>query len=134
MRLMRFAGVVACMALFVGCGGAGASAPSDASVEDFCAAKDWFVAEGLARLSGGDFPPPQDVLAELAQDWAEEYARVGTPENISPDARVGFERFLDRLDDIDGGDVETMQFNWEEGAWENAEEKAFGQYMTNTCS
>jgi hypothetical protein len=131
MRLMRFAATVACTALLAGCGGAGADAPRDASIDDFCATKEWFVAEGLDRFRGGDFPPSADALAELAQDWAREFARVGTPENMSADARVGFEKFLDRLHDIDGGEVPSG--NWEDGDWENEEEKRFAQFVNNTC-
>ena len=128
----RFAVVIACLGLFVGCGGSGPGAPSDASIDDFCAARDWFVAEGLDRFRGGDFPPSGDALAELARDWAREFTHVGTPENISPEARAGFEKFLDRLDDMDGGDMSS--FNWEEGEWENEEEKRFAQFVTNTCA
>ena len=50
---------------------------------------------------------------------------------MSENARAGFERFVDRIDDIDGGEVATG--NWQFGDWENAEEKAFGEFMTNTC-
>ena len=131
--MKRFAVVVACMALFVGCAGPGADAPRDALIDDFCAAKDWFVAEGLDRLSGGDFPPPDDALAELARDWAREFTRVGTPENMSQEARGGFEKAVDRLHDLEGDDVDPMIFNWQGEDWQNDEVQSFAHYIANTC-
>lgn len=132
MRSKRF-GMVLAGVVLAGCGGsAGAGAPSDASIDDFCSTRDWFVVEGLERLRGGEFPPPDDAIAELARDWAKEFTRVGTPENMSSNARAGFEKFVDRLDDMEGGDMSS--FNWEQGDWENPEEKAFAEFVTNTCA
>ena len=132
MRAGRLGGAVVCVAVLAACGGgAGASAPSDASIDDFCATKDWFVDEGIDRFRGGEFPPPDEELAALSRDWAKEFTRVGTPDNMSANARAGFERFVDRLDDIDGGTMAT--FNWDYGDWENTEEKAFAEFMANTC-
>jgi hypothetical protein len=132
MMVKRLAVVVACMAL-VGCAGPGAEAPRDASIDDFCAAKEWFVVEGLDRLSGGDVPPPDDALAELARDWARELTRVGTPENMSAEARGGFEKAVARLHDMEGGDVDTMILDWQGEDWQNDEVQSFAHYIANTC-
>ena len=70
--------------------------------------------------------------AELARDWAQELIRVGTPENVSSEARAGFETFADRADDPEAGDVEGGSLNWAYGSGENDEENAFAHCMTNT--
>ena len=58
---------------------------------------------------------------------------MGTPDNMSQDARAGFEKLVARLDDLEAGDVESGSFNWEDGSWEGEEEKSFARYVTNTC-
>jgi hypothetical protein len=132
MRSVRAALVVACSALLAGCGGPGADAPEDASVDDFCAAKAWLVVEGTDRFIAQGLPS-DDQLVRLVHDWGEELGRVGTPDNMSPDARAGFEELLARLEDMDAGDVEGRGFNWQDGDWEDDEEKSFARYVTNTC-
>ncbi len=131
MRSVRYALVVACAAVLTGCAGPGADAPKDASIEDFCAAKRWFVVEGTDRFLGGGLPS-DDQLVGLVRDWAAELARVGTPDNMSEEGRAGFEKLIDRLEDMEAGDV-TGGFNWQDGDWENDEEKSFADYVTNTC-
>lgn len=132
MRSVRSALVVACAALLAGCGGPGADAPADASVEDFCAAKSWLVAEGTDRFFD-DGLPSDDELVALVHDWAAELARVGTPDNMSQDARAGFEKLVERLDGMGTSDVEGGGFNWQDGDWENDAEKSFADYVANTC-
>ena len=124
--------LVACAALLAGCGGQAADAPEDTSIEDFCAAKSWFVVEGMDRFMA-DGLPSADGLAGLAHDWAAELAHVGTPDNMSAEARAGFEKFVGRLEGLEGGDVEEGSFNWQDGDWEDDEEKSFANYVTNTC-
>lgn len=128
----RFVHVVAWVALLAGCGGSGADAPEDASIEDFCAAKSWMVVEGTDRFFSSGLPS-DDELVLLVHDWAAELVRVGTPDNMSPDARSGFEKLIVRLEGMDAGDVEERGFNWQDGDWENDEETAFARYVTNTC-
>ncbi|MCY4728037.1 hypothetical protein NYO98_17270 [Nocardioides sp. STR2] len=132
MRSVGVAYVVACAAALAACGGAGADAPRDASVEDFCAAKGWMVAEGMDRfLAAGR--PSETELVGLVHEWGTELTRVGTPDNMSADARAGFEAFIDRLEGLEAGDIESGSFNWEDGAWEDDEETSFAHYVTNTC-
>jgi hypothetical protein len=132
MRPARLAHLVACAALLAGCAGPGADAPKDASIEDFCAAKSWMVAEGMDRFLASGLPSG-DELVLLVHDWAAELTRVGTPDNMSPAARSGFEKLVARLEEMEAGDVEEGSFNWEDGDWENDEEKSFARYVTNTC-
>lgn len=132
MRSVRRVLVVACAALLAGCGGPGADAPEDSSIEDFCAAKSWIVVEGMDRFMATGLPS-DDQLVDLARGWAAEMARVGTPDNMSEDARVGFERFVGRVGDLESGDVRDGSFNWQDDDWENVEETSFADYVTNTC-
>jgi hypothetical protein len=130
MQSLRYALVVACAALLTGCAGPGADAPKDASIEDFCATKAWFVREGVDRFRA--VRVSDDGLVGLVHDWAAELTRVGTPDNMSSEARAGFEKFIAHLEDMEAGDV-TGGFNWLDGDSEYDEEKSFADYMTNTC-
>jgi hypothetical protein len=132
MLSVRVLHVVAGAVLLAGCGGPGVDAPTDASIEDFCAAKTWMVVEGMDRFFASGLPS-DDELVVLVHDWAAELARVGTPDNMSPAARSGFEKLVARLEEMEAGDVEEGSFNWEDGDWENDEEQSFARYVTNTC-
>ena len=127
-----WAHVVAGAVLLAACGSPGADAPQDASIDDFCEAKSWMVVEGTDRFFESGLPS-QDELVELAHEWGDVLARTGTPDNMSDEARVGFERLVERLDGLEAGDVDSGAFNWDDGAWEGEEEKSFANYVTNTC-
>ena len=134
MILQRLALALVFLLLTAGCGGGvGADAPNNASADDFCAAREWYYAEGIKRLIDGEWPPPEDDLAELAHDWAREMARVGTPENVTPDARAGFEKFVDRFVDIDGGDMPSFDGDEHLMDPKDDEESVLLDYVTNTC-
>ena len=124
--------VVAGTALLTACGGPGSEAPADASLDDFCAAKNWLVTEGMDRFSATGIPA-EDELVDLMRDWSGELARVGTPDNMSEEARVGFEKLVDRLADMEADDVGSGSLNWQAGDWEDDEEKSFANYVTNSC-
>jgi hypothetical protein len=78
------AGVALMAGMLTGCGG---DAPGDASKEDFC---DAFEKVGNA---GDDFGKGKDAISELED--------TGTPDDISDDAREGFEILLDVVDGAD---------------------------------
>src|SRR5690349_6673245 len=125
MGSVRVAYVAACAVVLAGCGGGpGADAPTDASVEDFCVAKTWLVREGMDRFFESGIPS-DDELVELVHEWGDELARTGTPDNMSAEARAGFEKLVSRIDDLESGDVDSGSFNWSDGAWEGDEEKSF---------
>ena len=123
---------VACASLLAGCGSAGADAPRNASVQDFCDAKRWLVVEGANRFFEQGLPDDEQ-LTDLIHDWSDELARVGTPENISSEARTGFEKLVERAGDVDEGDVEDRTFNTDGMGGTDGPEKAFSNYVTNTC-
>ena len=124
---------VSCALLLAACGGGpGADAPRDASLDDFCAAKGWLVTEGMERFFESGIPSDEEFI-DLVHGWGDELARTGTPDNMSDEARAGFEKLVARIDGLESGDVDSGSFNWDDGAWEGEEEKSFANYVTNTC-
>lgn len=85
-----------------GCGGSDtASAPDDASVEDFCAAFT-DLASGMSTESDSD-------AVAAANTYGEGLAEVGTPAEFSDEAREGFVLYVDFLVGIEDGDVEELE-------------------------
>jgi len=87
---MRIALVGAGLALMAGgltaCGGSGDDAPEDASTKDFCGS--------FAKVSQSrDFDKTKDAFQDLKD--------TGTPDNMSDDAREGFEILTDIATDAD---------------------------------
>lgn len=87
-------------------GGDGSGAPEDASKEDFCKAYEAepeFDAAGLQDASPEEQAKAiKDALDELVDNFAE----VGTPEDIPDDAREGFEISIDKAGDLSQDDIE----------------------------
>ncbi|WP_370289931.1 hypothetical protein [Nocardioides sp.] len=78
------------------CGGDDAAgSPENASVEDYC----------TAFNADSQFDDPS---AEQIQDYGKKLAEVGTPAEISGDARDGFVAFVDFLSGIEGDDVTKL--------------------------
>jgi hypothetical protein len=137
--LKRFAGAGSAAVLLAfsltACGG---GAPTDASSEDFCDAYNGQL-EALGEIDPEGTPEEQsEALVDALKDYADKLEEVGTPENISDDAREGFEITIDELGDLDAGDVQKAI---EDGNNEFAEvskddeEKAaaFDEYATKEC-
>ena len=77
--------------------------------------------------------PSDDGFVDFVHAWGDELAGTGTPDNMSAEAS-GFEKLVRRIDpSLESGDVDQGSFNWDDGAWEGEEEKAFANYVTNTC-
>lgn len=97
----------------VGCGGA----PTDASKEDFC--------EQVQKTPGGE-------SADDAKDWGKDMEDVGTPENISDDARDGFEIIVDAAKDAEEEDGKMKDPDLSK----DDEEKVgkFGEYVSKECA
>ena len=77
------------------CGGGpdAAGAPDDASTEEFCA-----LFEDDAELDSAD----------QASDFAEKMAEVGTPAEITGEAREGFETTVEFLGDVSDDDIKKF--------------------------
>jgi hypothetical protein len=119
------------------CGGGGA--PSDASKDGFCEAANSLMSDLMPDdLTTGELPSDKD-MAQAVKDWGSRMEEVGTPEDISDEARKGFESVVDQAKEIDASDC--SRDNLEElergGADASAEEEkqaeAFGDYLTDTC-
>lgn len=134
-RPLAAAGAAVLLALsLTACGG---GAPADASVEDFCKVtqdeagqEDFFKA-----IEDEDW----DKIAELIEDQAAEVEEVGTPDDISDDAREGFEIQLEAAQGISADDIEKA-FKDDEDPFEadlSDEEKkkveAYTEYENETC-
>jgi len=132
MTIKRYAaasGAAVLLALsLTACGGS--DAPEDASQENFCEAFN----------SQADVGAEEDAGAQVdaAKEVADQLEEVGTPDDISDDARDGFEQYLEALQDIDEDDVEKLADASEEEAAEALDLdqdkfEAFFGYALETC-
>lgn len=112
----------------VGCGG---GAPTDASKADFCGTFEDFYKEA-AEL--GDAPDDADVVKAL-KGVGDELEEVGTPEDMTDDAREGFELTVQAIKDIDD-DATQEEIAEMDKSFSDAEQKkvdAFDEYLSETC-
>ncbi|KAA1421965.1 hypothetical protein F0U44_06820 [Nocardioides humilatus] len=129
-RIKRPAAAVGVAALLAfsltACGG---GSPDDASKGDFC--------DDVTEAFNQDFAsdPTEDEWNDFKDD-VEALADTGTPENISDDARDGFEAFVDAVDDLDYDDVkdadEDEDFGLDDEDQENFEK--FFAYVGTECA
>jgi hypothetical protein len=138
-RLTLTGAVLLVGAVTSACGGGGGGAPSDASKDGFCEAADSLMTDLVPDdLTAGELPSDKD-MAQAVKDWGSRMEEVGTPEDISDDARKGFEQVVDQAEDIDASEfsMDNLEDLEAGGADASAEEKkqaeAFGTYLTDTC-
>ena len=138
-RLTLTSAVLLVGAVTSACGGGGGGAPSDASKDGFCDAANSLMSDLMPEdLSTAELPSDQD-MAQAVKDWGSRMEEVGTPEDISDDARKGFESVVDQAKEIDASDfsMDNLEDLEQGGADASAEEKkqaeAFGTYLTDTC-
>lgn len=135
-RAAGAAGAAVLLALSLSaCGDSASDAPDDASTDDFCGAYN-------ATTSTEEDASDSDKVDE-AHEQAEKLIEVGTPEDISDDAREGFEILVDAVADIGEDDVDNITnaesqdaFREAIGASEDDFEKviAFLTYANETCA
>lgn len=112
------------------CGG---GAPSDASTEEFCEAQGSLFAD--IDLGTSDLPSSEE-LARAFQDWGNELEDVGTPEDMSHDARAGWEDVVEEVKGVDAEDFsdENVQEQLEDLSDETGKQaEAFTEYVSKTC-
>ena len=100
-RPLALVGAAALLGLALSaCGGGASDAPDDASVKEFCDV----VKENSREpdLADDDY----DAQVEALHDWADALKEVGTPADITAEARKGFEVQVDTLSEIDSDDLE----------------------------
>ncbi|HET9419890.1 MAG TPA: hypothetical protein VFO49_02050 [Nocardioides sp.] len=116
------------------CGGA----PSDASTEDFC---DAFNSSADIFADIDPEADPADQAGDVTdgyKEFADKLEEVGTPENISDDAREGFEIFVEELGDLNEDDVEKYLEDPSEDIAEVSEDDEkkvdeFTEYAAKEC-
>ncbi len=103
--LKRYVGAASAAVLLAfsltACGGA----PTDASTKDFCDTFD-SATDIFADIDPEGDPADQaGKVTDGYKEFADKLEETGTPENISDDAREGFEIFVEELGDLDEDDV-----------------------------
>lgn len=137
-RPLATAGATVLLALsLTACGG---GSPSDASVKDYCdAVRGDTNTEAFGKaLEDKDY----DKIVDLFKEQAEKVEKVGTPKDISDDAREGFEIQVDAIKDIDGDDVKkAFESDGDSDPFEDKISKddkkkveAYTKYESETCS
>ncbi|RYC04173.1 hypothetical protein [Nocardioides zhouii] len=122
-----------------GGGGAGGGAPTDASEKDFCQTQSSLLTDLMPADMSNPELPSDEKMAKAVQDWAKKIEEVGTPEDISDDARQGFETIVAQANEIDAADfsIEKLEELEAGGKDASAEAKkqadAFEKYLTETC-
>ncbi|MDN5746019.1 MAG: PT domain-containing protein, partial [Nocardioidaceae bacterium] len=117
------------------CGGS----PTDASTDDFCDA-----VQGLSDPDGEFVKAVKDkdwdAVADAVKKQANNIEDVGTPKNMSEDARKGWELTLDEAKGISGDDIkksfEDNKDPFDEDDLSKDEQKnidAFQDYQDDTC-
>ncbi len=128
-RTTLAAGSAALLALTLGaCGGP----PTDASKDEYCeVVNDPQYFEDLDENS--DEQDYLDAVRKIADDLRE----VGTPEDISDDAREGFEIQLDAVDELEAEDIdfESEDDPFQDGLSDDEKKKveAYNDYESETC-
>ena len=121
-----------------GGGGAGGGAPADASEKEFCQTQTSLLEDLMPDMSDPQLPSDED-MAKAVKDWGKKIEEVGTPEDISDDARKGFERVVEMANDIDPADFSIEKLEELEAGGEKASAEArkqadaFEKYLTETC-
>jgi hypothetical protein len=140
-RITLAASAVVLAAGLTACGGGGSGAPADASAADFCETQVQVLTAGI------DFEDSDEVADEM-NAWGDKLAEVGTPEDMSDEARAGFELTVERAQDVSASDLEKSK---EENEGVDASElqgllddefsdeeqdqlKAYNEYVSQTCA
>ncbi|MEZ0577338.1 hypothetical protein [Nocardioides sp. MH1] len=134
-RIKRPAAAVGAAALLAfsltACGGGGSDAPDNASTDDYCdVVNDQSFFEDL-----GDDPSNEDFVDALKK-YADKLKDVGTPDDISDDARKGFEIQLDAIDDLDPDEIDINDpdsFEKDFSSDDKDKIAAYTEYESKTC-
>lgn len=126
LALLATTALLTALAAGGGSGGGASGAPTDASADDFCAA---FI--GVFTGDGGD---TASITGADINDWGEALADTGTPDDITDDARAGFEIITEYASEVDSnadiGDIEDPDVSGDE----QDQVDAFLEYAGTTCA
>jgi hypothetical protein len=136
-RLTMSSAILLVGAVTTACGGSGGGAPADASKDEFCKAQSSLFTDLDLDFTDPDAAlPSEKEMAEAMHSWADELEKVGTPENISDEARDGFEETVKAAGDISEADLKSpdldaLESNMSKDAQKKVE--AFTTYVNDTC-
>ena len=122
-----------------GPGGGVGGAPTDASEKEFCQTQSSLLQDLMPADMSKPELPSDEQMAEAVKDWAKEIEEVGTPEDISDDARKGFESIVEQANEIDASDFSIEKLEQLEAGGKDASAEArkqadaFEKYLTETC-
>jgi hypothetical protein len=122
------AGLVLVAGTATACGG---GAPTDASKEDFC---DEIINIAETSAAVALDTPTEDRIKEMKAAFAD-LEEVGTPEDMSDDAREGFELITESVADVDD-DASAEELEKAGDDFSGDDEKktdAFGAYVAENC-
>lgn len=133
-RIKRPAATIGAAALLAfsltACGGA----PTDASKDEFCEAID---KAGQAAFEDIDLEnPDEEAFVDALKESAEDLEEVGTPEDISDDAREGWELTIEAVKDLDADDIDFEDPELISDEFSEDEQKkvdAYDEYENETC-
>ena len=136
-RLTMSTAILLVGAVTTACGGSGGGAPADASKDDFCKAQSSLFTDLDLDLTDPEAAlPSEKSMADAMHSWADRMEKVGTPGNISDEAREGFEETVKAAGDISEADLKSPDLNaLENDMSEDAQKKveAFTTYVNDTC-
>jgi hypothetical protein len=136
-RLTMSSAILLVGAVTTACGGSGGGAPADASKDDFCKAQSSLFTDLDLDLTDPEAAlPSEKEMADAMHSWADKMEKVGTPENISDEAREGFEETIKAAGDISEADLKSPDLNaLENDMSKDAQKKveAFTTYVNDTC-
>lgn len=104
-------------------GGSGTAAPKNASVDAFCTAY-------VSVMSGG----VKTGTGKTIRDWGERLRKVGTPKDMSADARAGFEVFVDYAKSVDPNAKTADIPDPDVSDAEQKQLTAFAAYASQNCT
>lgn len=106
--------------------------PTDASVEDFCQVFDDFTAAATELGEDAETADRIQAIKQVGKDLEE----VGTPADISDEARAGFEVTTEAIANIPDDASEDEMDKYIEDSFTDEEQKqsdAFDEYVSTTC-
>ncbi len=134
-RALCASGVLLVVCSLSACSGDRSRPPDDASLESFCGAYFRLFSGDIAGIDPGLSDADQhEVMVEAMRSWGDQLAVVGTPPDMSEQARAGFELSLRYAGDLDPDDVANLALLGEELTDdEMAATEAFEDYATQRC-
>lgn len=127
---MKPALILATLALLGGATGCTGGAPTDAAAADFCDSYNSLFTD-MARLRDAS---EQEVIATI-KAWGARMEETGTPEDISEEARAGFEETVAMIGDLEAGasqeDFDKIEQDLTDEQKQQVDE--FDKYTNDTC-